>query len=99
MSAADPGVKTAIRRFIEDDLFAGAPPSPIADDTDLLGTGVLDSVTVVMLVAFLEERFGVRLGDEHLVKEHLESIDRLGALIASLGAADGARAPAAGGGS
>jgi acyl carrier protein len=82
MTAAD--AEAAIRRFIEHDLFAGAPPIPIADDTDLLATGLLDSVTVVLLVGFLEERFAVRLGDEHLVPEHLGSLDRLVALVTRL---------------
>jgi acyl carrier protein len=35
----------------------------LAEDTDLLGDGVLDSFGVVQLLQFVEQEFGIRIAD------------------------------------
>jgi acyl carrier protein len=37
--------------------------SPVAPDTPLLETGVLDSINLVRLIQFLEERFNIQIPD------------------------------------
>ncbi|HUJ72761.1 MAG TPA: acyl carrier protein [Verrucomicrobiae bacterium] len=50
-------------------------------DTDLLETGVLDSLTAVQLLLHLEERFGFKVAMEEVEIEDLRSIRALGRLI------------------
>lgn len=46
-------MRDSIRTFLETELLSGRP---IADDEDLLVSGLLDSLAVMRLVAFIEGR-------------------------------------------
>lgn len=54
----------------------------IARDEDLLETDVLDSLTIVELVSFLEARFGISVGDDDLVPENFRTVDEIVAFVA-----------------
>ncbi|OGV42618.1 MAG: hypothetical protein A2X46_04965 [Lentisphaerae bacterium GWF2_57_35] len=47
----------------------------------LFDGNVVDSFGMVELITFLEERYAIRFEGKDLVKEHLESIDRLAELV------------------
>ena len=51
------------------------PDFVLRDDTPLLQGGVLDSMGIMELVAFLEEELGVRVPDADLTEENLGSLD------------------------
>ena len=62
--------------IIENFLFGDA--EPLADDAmSLLDGGIIDSVGVMELVAFLEQEFGLHVSDEELVPENLDSVANL----------------------
>ena len=60
---------------------AGRDPAEITDDTDVLGSGLIDSLAFVDLLMAVEERLGVALALERL---DFEAVDSLGALVDQL---------------
>ena len=50
-------------------------------DTDLLGTGLLDSAMLVELLLQLEEQFGINISMEALELEHFRSLRAIAALV------------------
>ena len=64
-----------IERFIDDRLLEG--PS----GGDPLGQGLLDSLAIEQLIAFLEEHFTIQFSDDELVPENFESVPLLAALV------------------
>lgn len=50
-------------------------------DDDLLSSGVLNSLGILKLVSFIEERFNIRVPDEDIVFENFQSIDCLSAYL------------------
>jgi acyl carrier protein len=48
---------------------------------DVLQTGVLDSFNIVALALFAQERFGVELEGEDLIRDNLARLSALAALI------------------
>ena len=54
----------------------------LSDDASLLEAGILDSMAIVKLISFLEERFGVQLTDEEFDPDNFESLQAIEALIA-----------------
>lgn len=52
--------------------------------TDILETGLLDSLALVTLLVELEERFGVRIDLETLDLEDLRTVESLGAVVDQL---------------
>lgn len=62
--------------IVENFLFGDA--APLANDTmSLLDGGIIDSVGVMELVAFLEQEFGVTVADDELVPDNLDSVANL----------------------
>lgn len=76
-------VTTELEAFIVDEIALGRGMRSIAPDEDLLARGVIDSLGVTQLVAFLEERFSIRVTDEELVPANFQSLARLEAFVAS----------------
>ncbi|KJS32207.1 MAG: acyl carrier protein [Desulfatitalea sp. BRH_c12] len=77
-SVSDP--KGRIKMFIvENFLFGNA--EGLMDDTSFLEDGIIDSTGVLELVNFLEEEFSIKVEDEELVPENLDSINNLSAYL------------------
>ena len=53
----------------------------ITDDESLTKNGVIDSMGIFRLVAFLEETFNVRVGDEEITHDNLESVNAIEKLV------------------
>jgi D-alanine--poly(phosphoribitol) ligase subunit 2 len=70
---------------------ASASQTRIERDTGLLETGLLDSINLVGLIQFLEERFGIRIPDSDIGSDLFASP---ASLIAYVEARIGSRATA-----
>ena len=70
-----------IRDFIVDNYVYRAGADTIEREDSFLALGLIDSVGILELVAFVEETFAIRMADEELVPENLDSIARLTAYI------------------
>jgi acyl carrier protein len=65
------------------ELFAGKLNLEIPSvDTDLVGTGLLDSLALVELLAQLEETFGVSISADDLELEDFRSINSIAGFVA-----------------
>lgn len=72
--------KKKIRTFIvENFLFGNA--DGLEDDTSFLEEGIIDSTGVLELVTFLEEAFNIKVDDEELTPENLDSINHVTAFL------------------
>ena len=58
-----------------------------SDDTDLLESGLLDSLGLVELLFHAERTFGLTIEVDELEVEHFRSLRAIGATIVSLGCA------------
>ena len=68
--------KIKIRAFIVENFLFGSA-NGLNDDTSFLDDGIIDSTGVLELVTFLEESFKIRVEDEELIPENLDSIDNI----------------------
>ena len=68
-------VKHQIREFVRENLASVKGISTFTDQESLTENGIIDSLGIFRLVSFLEDAFGVRLGDEEITADNLQSID------------------------
>ena len=70
-------VENDIRQVLSEKMFidVGSP------DTDLLGTGILDSLALIQLLVYLEEKFGVKIALDEIEIEDLRSISSIATLV------------------
>ena len=76
-------VKEAVKEFILKEFLPGEDPANLTDDLPLITTGILDSIATLKLVLHLEERYGITLEAHEADKEHLDTLDKIAALVAS----------------
>lgn len=53
----------------------------LGTDDSLLETGVIDSTGVLELVAYIEETYGIKVEDEEIIPENLDSIQNITSYI------------------
>jgi len=75
-------VKAEIRRYIEDNFLMAARPAPLRDGDSFLEHHVLDSTGFLELIAFLEENYAIRVEDDEMVPENLDSLESIVGFLA-----------------
>ena len=74
-------VSADIEQFILSELTQGRGITKIDPQENLLSKGIVDSHGVMELVGFLEERYGIAVGDEDLSPENFESVASIEAYV------------------
>ena len=80
-------METVINDYISRELIQDRAQLPLADDKSLLESGILDSLSLLRLVVFLEGRFGITIGDAELLPENFASVNAICSYIRTRGPA------------
>jgi acyl carrier protein len=73
-------VAATIERFLRDEILYGEDRG-LDRQSSLIASGVLDSVSLLLLVQFLESTYGLTIGDDDLVPENFETLERIVAFV------------------
>lgn len=65
-----------IMDFVKKELLRGRK-ADLRPEDDLLNSGILDSLSILQLVTFVEKHFGIQVPDEDVVYENFHSIAAL----------------------
>lgn len=81
-NSPDPqNIEQPIRAFIAANLLFNSETFPYPDDTSFLREGIIDSLGVVELVAFVQKHFGVAVAQHEVVPENFDSVAGLAAFV------------------
>ncbi len=80
-------IRDDIRRYILNEFLPGENPDELTDETPLITGGILDSISTLKLVTFLEDHFGVTVEAYEAGVENLDSVAEITRLIAEKKAA------------
>jgi len=70
-----------LRTLVDENLLFGQTDGFYSDDDSFMEKGIVDSTGVLQLVTLIEEQFQIRILDDDLVPENLDSINNLGRFI------------------
>ena len=70
-------MENEIRAFLAENFLLGDDVARLSGSASLIDAGIIDSSGVLELVGFLEDAFGIRIPDEELLPENLDSIDNI----------------------
>ena len=70
-------IEAQIRQFVTENFLFGRKDTSLGGDDSLLQLGLIDSTGVLELVSFIESTFQIKIEDDELVPENLDSINRL----------------------
>jgi acyl carrier protein len=74
-------IKAAVRRFLEDNFIMGTSSAPLSDGDSFLEHHVLDSTGFLELIGFLEETYAIKVQDDEMVPENLDSLEAIEAYV------------------
>lgn len=66
-----------LEKFILTELAFDHDKKSIAPDEDLLIQGIIDSMGIMRLATFIEEKFGIKVTDEDLIPENFQNINSI----------------------
>jgi acyl carrier protein len=70
------------RRYITENFLYARPDRMVAEDEHLMERGIVDSMGMMELITFLEDRFGVQPGDEEITEQNFATLRRIATFVA-----------------
>jgi acyl carrier protein len=72
-----------LKRFIINEIATELDLKDLDESQSLLETGILDSLGILKLVAFIEAKFLVKIEDEELIPENFETLSEMSRMISN----------------
>ncbi|MFZ6028821.1 MAG: acyl carrier protein [Chloroflexota bacterium] len=66
-----------IRTYIAEKILFSKNGYPHADDASFLDEGIVDSTSILELVMFIEENFGISVDDAEITPDNFDSVKKL----------------------
>ena len=79
----DTQVLGIIKDFILNEFLEGEDPSELTDTTELVTTGILDSLATLKLITYIEEQFEVEVEADEADESHLNTLADIVSLVQS----------------
>jgi acyl carrier protein len=74
-------IVAATKAFILREFLPGEKESELTEATPLLSSGILDSISTVQLVGFLEDTYGVEFQAHEISEDHLDTLTSAAKLV------------------
>ena len=73
--------KNKLRNYILENYLFTDDQSALADDDSFLDKSIVDSTGIMEIIFFIEEEYGIKVDDEEMVPDNLDSINNLVAFV------------------
>lgn len=74
-------IQQTIRRYVLENLLFTDDEAALQDGDSFIAGGIIDSTGVLEIMLFIEETFAIKVKDEEMLPENLDSVDNLTAFI------------------
>jgi acyl carrier protein len=74
-------MENVINDYISREIVQDPAILPLSNDTSLLKGGILDSLSLLRLVVFLQDRFQLTVDETDLLPENFDSVDAICAYL------------------
>lgn len=79
-------IEQTLRAYILENFLFTSDPGALKSNDSFLQKGILDSTSVLELAEFIERELHVKVPDEEMIPENLDSVDRIVAYVQRKGA-------------
>ena len=71
-----------IKDYIKKEFMFDKPElGALADDAPLIEQGIIDSLGIFLLIAFIEQQFGIKIAPQDVVLENFETVNAIKNLV------------------
>ena len=70
-------IENTLKKYIYKKFVRGKDGDIVGDDESLFEKGIIDSLGLIKLVSFLEERFNVQVEDDELIPDNFDTVKNI----------------------
>ena len=70
-----------VRNHIAQNILFSNKGYPHPDDASFLEEGIIDSMNVMELIMFVEEKFNIQVADEEIIPDNFDSVSKIAAYV------------------
>jgi acyl carrier protein len=70
-----------VNNYIVRELMSDKPGAVVANDEHLIESGIVDSLGIFLLIAFIDSAFGVKIQPEDVVLDNFQSVNTITDLV------------------
>ena len=74
-------LREKVRGFILENYLFTADKAALGLDDSLLGRGIVDSTGMLEIIFFIEEQLGVKVKDDEMIPDNLDSVNRIASFV------------------
>lgn len=82
-SSTDASIVAKLKQYILSEFLPDEDPAKLTPQTELVSTGILDSVATLKLVTFLEDEWQIEVPPDQTDEEHLNTLQQIASLVRS----------------
>ncbi len=75
------GIKTELRKFITERFLPFTSLDAFIDTDSFMEKGIVDSTGILEMLEFIEEKFKIKVEDEEVIPDNLDSLKKLADFI------------------
>ena len=75
-------IKSAVRQYIIEKFLSGIPNACLSDTTPLVTSGLIDSISAISLILFIEEQFDIEFMPREIGVHNLDTLEQIELLVA-----------------
>lgn len=81
MSLNESNVRSQVKKYIAQNMLFSGDAFDHSDDASLLDAGIIDSIGVMELVAFVSKTYGIEVPPADILPENFDSVSKLAGYI------------------
>ena len=70
-------IEQTIKNFLIENFIFDENPDQLKNDQSFLESGIIDSTGMLELVSFIEEHYDIKMEDEELIPDNLDSVNNV----------------------
>jgi acyl carrier protein len=74
-------IKANIRQFIINNFLLGDESKMVSDNVSFMESSIINSTGILEVIMFLEENYNIKVEENELIPENLDSVDNAAAFI------------------
>ena len=74
-------IREKVKSYISSEVLEGMFDSELTDSTPLVTGGIMDSISTMRLVSFLEQEFSIHLDGSDISVENFDTVDMISDLV------------------
>ena len=80
---AEEAIQQTVKDYILQEFLAGESPDSLDVSTPLISGGILDSISTLKLVSFLEDQYSVEFAAHEVSADHIDSLGSIAKIVAA----------------